>query len=587
MKFFTKDRHIYILICIIVFAVYANSLGNDFVSDDRSGILLNPQVGEWSYVFRSFIGMGNSITRLIIFHIFGLQAWAFRAFNIIMHAGAACSVYYLFKHLYDRKLGLLVAFLFAVHPIFTESITWVAGAGYVSYGLYFLLSFILFLESEDKYNWKYFLSLVLYLAAVLTSEKAVSLSAIFILYNFIYSQESKSTFIKSLSYMLVSVPFIFFLTQIVGKRTEILATEYYQESGFVNPLYQIPIAITEYLQLFLWPKALTLYHSEVTYTFVEYLIRLAIFLCVIIAVFVYVYKLRGGFKNILLFWKQVSVKKSEKYPKILDYKFISFWFLFFVIVLLPTLTPLKLSWIVAERYSYLGMLGFVAILAYFFYKLSNIENIKIAILGIFIFILLALGTRTIYRNFDWFNEDTLWFATVKYSPSSPNIHNNLGDVYARRGEYDKAIEEFKLAIQLKPNYADAFHNVAYTYQTLFQNERDENKKSEYLNLAKQYYLEAIKYNPNLWQSHQNLGILYFSEGNLEQGYAEYGAALSVNASPGLVSNYLNINMQLKNYDEAEKSALYLLKLDPTNSNVQNTLNQIKELKSKQTPTKTN
>jgi tetratricopeptide (TPR) repeat protein len=299
-------------------------------------------------------------------------------------------------------------------------------------------------------------------------------------------------------------------------------------------------------------------------------------------VFVCVYKIRGGFKNILLFWKKVTVENLEKNYKILNYKFVSFWFLFFVIVLLPTLTPLKLSWIVAERYSYLGMLGFCAIFAYFFYKLSNAENVKIAILGIFIFILLALGIRTAYRNLDWFNEDTLWFATVKYSPSSPNIHNNLGDVYARRGQHDKAIEEFKYAIELKPNYADAIHNLAYTYQTFYQKEQDESKKIEYLALAKQYYLEAVTHNPNLWQSHQNLGTIYFSEGNLEAGYREYGIALEINANPGLISNYVYINMQLKNYNEAEKGVQVLLEQDPTNAELQGTLRRIRDLKSEQT-----
>lgn len=574
-----KDRYIYISICIIAFAIYANSLGNDWVSDDREGILFNPAVGDWNYVFRSFIGMGNAITRLIIFHVFGLQAWAFRLFNIIMHAGVGCSIYYLFRNLYDRKLGLLTAFLFIVHPILSESITWIAGAGYVSYALYFLVSFIFFLESEDKYNWKYFVSLIFYAAAILTSEKAISLAAIFILYKFIYSEESKATFLKSASYLLISIPFVYLLTQIVGKRSELLAADYYQESGFINPLHQIPIAITEYLQLFLWPQALTLYHSETVYSYLEYFIRLGFFLLILIPIIIMMAKLRGGYKNIFQFWKTIEVEDKSKYSRILDYKFITFWFFFFIIALLPTLTPLKISWLVAERYAYLGMLGVIAIASYLFYKLSASENFKIAIIGIFIFILSALGIRTVYRNMDWYNEDTLWFATVKYSPSSPNIHNNLGDVYSRREQYDLAIKEFTLATQLKPNYADAYHNLAYTYQTLFQKEQDQAKREEYFNATVNYYREAIKYNPNLWQSHQNLGILFFQQGEIDKGYEEYRQALTINPyNPNLIAIYININVQLQNYDEAEKTAEYLLSLDPTNSQYQDLLTGVKEIK---------
>jgi tetratricopeptide (TPR) repeat protein len=574
-----KDKYIYLIICIIVFAIYVNSLQNDFVSDDRTGILLNPEVGEWSWVFRSFIGFGNNLSRMAIVHTFGMQAWAFRLFNIVSHAAVACSIYYLFKSLYDKKLGILVALLFAVHPILSESITWIAGAGYVSYALYFLISFIFFLESEEKYNWKYFVSLVFYLFAVLTSEKAVSLAAIFILYKFVYSQESKSSFLKSASYMLVTLPFVLMLAGIVGKRTELLATEYYQEAGFVNPLYQIPIAVTEYIQLFLWPQALTLYHSETSYSYTNYFIRLGAFLAIVGTLAFFTYKLRGGIKSTFMFWKNVTLNTDEKYKKILDYKYITFWFFFFIITMLPTMTPLKISWLVAERYAYLGVLGLVAIIAYFFYKLLNKESIKIALIGGFICILLALGIRTIYRNFDWFNQDTLWIATAKYSPSSPNNHNNLGDLYARQGDMQRAIQEFKYATELKPNYADAFHNLAFTYQSLYEQETDQAKQQEYFENAKKYYEEAIKYSPILWQSHQNLGILYFQAGDNENGYKEYQNAFAISPNNlALIASYININVQLKNFDEAEKTAQYMLSLDPSNPQIQGVVSQVEKVK---------
>lgn len=581
-QIFKKDKYVYIFISIVVLAIYANSLGNDFVSDDRSGILFNPQVGEWSYVFRSFIGFGNALTRLIIYHTFGLEAWAFRLFNIILHSGMACSVYYLFKNLYTKNLGLLTGFLFAVHPILTESITWIAGASYVTYGLLFLLSFIFFLESEDKYDWRYFLSLGLYAFAILTSEKAVSLAAIYILYKYIYSKESKASFFKAFSYMFVSIPFVILLYLTLGKRQEILATEYYQDSGLVNPFYQIPIAVTEYIQLFLWPQGLTLYHSETFYSYVEYFIRLGFFLPILFGCFYFIYKVRGSIGRVIMFWKDsvVEIDSVDVKAKFNDYKFFAFWFFFFIISMLPTLTPFKISWLVAERYAYLGVLGFVAIISYLFYKaIVRFVDFRITIVGLFIFILLALGIRTVYRNLDWYNEDTLWFATVKYSPSSPNIHNNLGDVYSRRGQLDKAVEEFKLAIQLKPNYADAYHNLALTYQTLWRQEQDEDIKSQYFKLAEQSYLQGIKFNPNLWQSHQNLALMYFEVGEIEKGYGEYAKAIQINPYDfNLLGAYVNVNLQLKNYVEAEKAALTLAELYPQNEEVKNVLVQIQALK---------
>jgi protein O-mannosyl-transferase len=43
------------------------------------------------------------------------------------------------------------------------------------------------------------------------------------------------------------------------------------------------------------------------------------------------------------------------------------------------------------------------------------------------------------RNSDWQNQDTLWIATGKTAPSDPKTHNNLGDLYGRHGDLDRAI----------------------------------------------------------------------------------------------------------------------------------------------------
>ena len=99
--------------------------------------------------------------------------------------------------------------------------------------------------------------------------------------------------------------------------------------------------------------------------------------------------------------------------------------------------------------------------------------------------LFALSVRTITRNADWKNQDTLWLATAKTSPSSPQNHNNLGDYYGRQGDLEKAAEEFKTAIKLKPNYGDAYHNLANIYHQMGEDD-----------LAIENYRKALSFNPN-------------------------------------------------------------------------------------------
>jgi len=282
----------------------------------------------------------------------------------------------------------------------------------------------------------------------------------------------------------------------VGTRISGLATQNYTEPGFYNPLIQIPIAIAEYLKLIFWPQALTLYHSELSFTSGEYLIRLVIFLVLGGAV-IYAYK---------------------KSP------YVFFWLSFFIVTLAPTLTPLRIAWVVAERYVYLGTLGVLAVVGLVLKKLSDLEQIRIIGYSVFALIVVLLSVRTVLRNRDWKNQDTLWLAAAKTSPSSPQNHNNLGDLYGRRGDLERSIEEFKKAIELKPGYADAYHNLGNTYQQRGGVEE-----------AIENYQKAIEFNPNLWQSYQNLGAIYFTREEYQLAEKCFQEAIKINPT--------NLNLQ--------------------------------------------
>ncbi|PIW95583.1 hypothetical protein COZ84_02710, partial [Candidatus Kuenenbacteria bacterium CG_4_8_14_3_um_filter_39_15] len=146
-----------------------------------------------------------------------------------------------------------------------------------------------------------------------------------------------------------------------------------------------------------------------------------------------------------------------------------------------------------------------------------------------ILIILALGARTITRNNDWKNQDTLWLSTVKVASSGHVIHNNLGDMYGRWKQYDKSISEYKTAIAIQPNYADAMHNLANTYLEI-------NKVEE----AIYWYSQAIKFGPRLWQSYQNLGAIYYQLGELKKAEELFAQAVEINPSDENLKKNLEI-----------------------------------------------
>ncbi|MDO8529172.1 MAG: tetratricopeptide repeat protein, partial [bacterium] len=479
-KSFVADNiNIFILLFAVIFIVYFNSLGNGFVSDDIGSILKNPDINNPKVVFSLGSGFIQKIVLYIVFSLFGDNPTYFRIFNILFHFGSTLVIFSILNILTKKRIvALFSAIIFAVHPILIESVAWISGMPYVIYSFFLLLSFLLYMLSKNNRK-LYWISLALFILAVNSSEKAIVFFFILVAYE-ISIGSIKNNWKRLIPYFLLNLVLIINFAGKIGYRINALETVHYQGSGgMYNPLVQIPIAIASYLRLIFWPNKLTLYHTEMSFTQAEYIFALLIFLIFITAV-LYFYK-----KN----------------------KPVFFWLAFFVITLIPTITPLKIAWIVAERYVYLGALGIIVPAAMLFSKIAENEKYKKTVYIGFSIIVLSLSIRTVVRNIDWRNEDNLWIATAKTSPSGPNIHNNLGDVYGRQGNQEKAVEEFKKAIEINPMYADAYHNLANTYQKMGK-----------LDEAIENYQKAIEFNSNLWQSYQNLASVYFSQGDYEKAY---------------------------------------------------------------------
>lgn len=490
-NWFRKNQKILALLTFLVFTVYFNSLSNDFVSDDIPAIVKNENLGNLSFVISQPLQFIRLFLYFITYKTIGLQPAFFRLINIFFHLGAVFAIYTIFNLIYTPLLAILTASIFAVHPILTESITWISGGGHAQYSFFFLLSFLLYILFLSQKNRQLLLaSLLIFILALISSEKAVVLPAILTLFVFTFDNLKKHSK-NLLSFWVVGAIFGLIFLSGLGQRVTELQTQFYQEPTTHNPLIQIPIAVTSYLKLIFLPKDLTLYHSEMSFTNTQYFLHLTVFI-IFLALVVYGYK-----KN----------------------RHVFFWLCFFLISLLPTLTPFGVSWIVAERYVYLGSIGIFVVMAMFIQKVSVMVKNEKASYAILAILILALGARTIIRNRDWQNQDTLWLAATRTSPSSPQNHNNLGDLYGRRGDFEKAVEEFKRAIELKPGYADAYHNLGNTYQQM-------GKVDE----AIENFEKAISFNPNLWQSYQNLAAIYFEQENWEKAEEYLQKAIEINPS---------------------------------------------------------
>lgn len=521
-----ENRLTFLFLFILVLIAYANSLNNVFLSDDLAEIVQNPNIGDlFNQITTHPYGFIRPLIYWLAFQIAGLNPFIFRSTNIFFHAGSVFLVYLLFKRLHSQKAGILTASLFAVHPAISEAVVWVSGGSYAQYTFFFLLSFLLYIASKNKPK-LYWASVVAFLFSFMSHlHMPLSLFLIFPLFELAFGNLKKN-WLKTVPFLLLSLTYILISLTTIPEREATLQSMHYQQGGVDNPALLIPIALTSYVELIFYPATLTLYHSELAFGQIEFIFRSLITL--------------AFFAGILM-----SFKKN---------KFIFFWLAFFFIALSPTLTPFRLNWIVAERYLYLPILGILAVIGLGLERLTRIPKLKQPTYIIFITILIALSVRTITRNIDWRNEDNLWIATGKTSPSSPNTHNNLGDVYGRRGDKQGALREFQKAIELKPNYGDAYHNLANTYVELGQ-----------IDKALENYQNALKFNPNLWQSHQNIASIYFSQKNYGPAIENIQKAISINPKNLNLRNNLGIVYLVSGQKDKAKAAFAAtLTLDPTN-----------------------
>ncbi len=488
--FFRENRLILLFLAALVLASYANSFRNGFVSDDIAGFLRNENIGKFSSIFAGSMHFSlANFFQFIAFHIGGLHPFTFRIINILSHLGCVVIIYILLSLSMNKRVATIAASLFAVHPILTESVSWISGGLYSMYAFFFLLSFLFYLFSES--NPKYFrYSIIFFILSILSSEKALALFLVFALYELAFGS-LRYNWKRIMPFFLISLFLLILYVAKISYRVSAVESQTYQASGgMYNPLVQLPVAIGSYLKLIFWPARLTLYQTEMSFSQGQYIIFLLILLAFLGAVI----------------WSYLKNKN------------VFFWLVFFVITLLPTLTPFKISWIVAERYVYLGTLGIIVCVAMLFDRFIKLnENSKMVGYFALVIIVASLSVRTIVRNKDWKSEDTLWIATAQVAPSGQQIHNNLGDVYARQGDMNRAVEEFKKAIEINPNYADAYHNLGNTYQQMGQ-----------IDLAVENYQKALSINPNLWQSYENLAAIYFNQGQSDLAEENIKKALEIN-----------------------------------------------------------
>lgn len=496
-RFIKENRFFLFFLAFVTFIVSCNCLNGDFISDDIPGIVENPFTPLFLKSVKTLLWI--RISNTVIFHIFGLNPIPFHLVSILLHIMVATLLFIFLGHFFSKKISLISATLFALHPVNSEAVMWISGRSYIFTAgslLAILIVYLMYMESKKRIY--LIISILIFIAELILTRTPQSLVIPLVLLTvdqmFIREKINLKSTAKILPFFLISIAFLLFIRNRVEFRTETVGSK----TATAPYHIRVPYSTAESLKLLVLPSDLTLYHEGGT---VSQLVLILMFLTTVSLVFLTFY----------------LSKKNRKAAGLI---------LFGVSSILYVYSPIQVAWFVAERYLYIASMAFCTGVAMIFFgveKKYKIRDLSLIIAIIFASIYLA---RTFIRTFDWKDQKSLWEATARVSPNSHRVYNNLGDVYAKENDWERSIAAFKKSMAINPNFAPAYHNLGHTYILIGK-----------YDLAEKYLLKSYEMDPSLFQALYHLGTVEYSRGNMEKAidYMEETLKLVPNYTPAIKS----------------------------------------------------
>ena len=129
---------------------------------------------------------------------------------------------------------------------------------------------------------------------------------------------------------------------------------------------------------------------------------------------------------------------------------------------------------------------------------------------------------------------------IELNPNFVDAYNNRGFVYNKIEDYDRAIADYTRAIELNPNYTLAYSNRGAAYWAIGDNKR-----------AIADCTRAIELSPNYAEAYNNRGIAYRNQDGFERAIADYTRAIELN--PNYAEAYSNRGVAYEGTDDNERA----------------------------------
>jgi protein O-mannosyl-transferase len=553
-------------------------------------------------------------SHMLAVQVFGLHPWGHHLINVLVHALNAALVFAWLRQMTGATWrSLMVAALFAVHPLRVEPVAWVSERRELLGAFFGLLSLIAYVryaqrkseirrpkaegnpksegrnpKSEVRGQWAfsslpapffYFLSVGFYACGLVSKPNQITWPFVMLLLDYWPLRRldvSTLPALRSTLFRLVREKIPFFvvaaldITQVMVIQRLAHLLDWSRDNPLGARLGNAVISYGWYLGKLFWPADLAAFNTHTGYWPLGQVV------------------LAGG----LILGLSVLVGVGwRRYPYLLV------GWLWYCGVLVPNSQVVQ-TWklVRADRWTYLPSLGLLILIVWGACELTRrwrhqVLGLSVAS-GVALVFCLALtrhqlgywkDSETLLRHslaVTGNNEVVLGFLgaaldkkgqsdeairyyqeALRLEPDDPVVHNYLGMAFGRRGQSDEAITQFQETVRLAPAYPLAHYNLA---NTLLEKGR--------IDEAIRQYQEVIRLLPNYGEPHNNLGLALARKGQLDEAITQYQEALRLQPDdPDVHFNLGAVLARRGQLDEAIRHYQETLRVQPDRAEVHNNL----------------
>lgn len=530
------NKKVYLLIAVISFLIYGNSLNNEYALDDdmvvdnvlvSHGVKAIPEifksryaVGKQEYEYRPIVTSSFAVEK----QFFGklpasqtqqekekndllTQANISHFINLLLYILTCILLYSLLQHIfkeYNMLLPLFVTILFLIHPLHTEPVANIKSRDELFVLLGIIISLKLYLKYTVTNQLKYvaFAMLAVLFAALSKKNALAALGLVPVILYFVKA-DYKKILISTFSVILVIMSFVLMKKGLLtGKATR-------EMLFFENPLvYQgdffdrILVALYSawfYLEMLIYPINLSFYYgyNQIPMaTFSNWQVWAAILFFIPVGVYGFIQFLKRKIIGLgIVIWFGVMLGVVN---------------VFFPIV-----------GIVADRFTYIFSIGFCIVLGFLLLKIFKIDiasetvgvKLPATFLLVFSVISIAYSARTIARNPDWHDKLTLYENDIEHLTESAKAHALIANtLYPKTAnklrnnpnnpqiptDIKKIIHHYNEALRIDSTYLTSINNLGSVYVNFLQ---DYEK-------AINYCSKAVAMDSSYIEAHTNLAFSY-------------------------------------------------------------------------------